>query len=162
MTWRAEDDRLGTYHSGAYQSGFTMIEMIVVLVVLGLMLGLVIGRGPMRSPTLDARVAARELTQALRLARSRAITLDRPVSLLLDRVAHDVRIDGARSLALPRDVGVSAATSAGVTISDRVVDITFASDGSSSGARIALGAQDFRRVVVVDWLTGRVRIDDPR
>src|ERR1700686_3126054 len=157
MTWRAEDGRAGTC-----QAGFTMIEMIVVLVVLGLMLGLVIGRGPMRSPALDARVAARELTQALRLARSRAITLDRPVSLLLDRMAHDVRIDGARSLALPRDVGVFAATPAGEVISDRVINIRFASDGSSSGARIALGAQGFRRVLVVDWLTGRVRIDDPR
>src|ERR1700736_5929243 len=104
MTWRAEDGRPGTC-----QSGFTMIEMIVVLVVLGLMLGLVIGRGPMRSPALDARIAAPGLTQGLRLARSRAITLDRPVSLLLDRVAHDVRIDGARSLALPKDVAIIAA-----------------------------------------------------
>jgi general secretion pathway protein H len=139
-----------------------MIEMIVVLVVLGLMLGLVIGRGPMRSPAQDARVAARELTQALRLARSRAITLDRPVSLLLDRVGHDVRIDDARSLALPRDVAIIAATPAGEVISDRVIAIKFTSDGSSSGARIAVGGQSFRRVLVVDWLTGRVRIDDPR
>jgi general secretion pathway protein H len=161
MTWRA-DDRLGTFQPGTYQSGFTMIEMIVVLVVLGLMLSLVIGRGPMRSPVLDARIAARELTQALRLARSRAITLDRPVSLLLDRVAHDVRIDGARSLALPKDVAIIAATPAGEVIPDRVIDIRFTSDGSSSGARIALGGQSFRRVLVVDWLTGRVRIDDPR
>jgi general secretion pathway protein H len=161
MTWQA-DDRFETYRSGTYQSGFTMIEMIVVLVVLGLMLGLVLGRGPMRSSTLDAGVAARELAQALRLARSRAITLDRPVSLLLDRVAHNVRIDGERLQALPRDVRISAATPAGEVISDRVVDIRFTTDGSSSGARIVLGEQNFQRVLVVDWLTGRVRIDDPR
>ncbi|HEY4174844.1 MAG TPA: GspH/FimT family pseudopilin, partial [Rhodopila sp.] len=78
MTWRTDPNR---------QSGFTLIEMVVVLVVLGLALGLVIARGPMHSATLDARTAARQLAQALRLARSRAIMSDRPVLVRVDGVS---------------------------------------------------------------------------
>jgi general secretion pathway protein H len=149
------DDR-----AGARQSGFTLIEMIVVLVVLGLTLGLVLGRGPMHSSTLDARMAAREVAQVLRLARSRAIALNRPIAVSLDIVARAVRIDGSQYQALPRAVGVAAATSTGEPIAGRVVAVRFAPDGSSSGARIALGEGGFVRLVVVDWLTGRVSVDD--
>jgi general secretion pathway protein H len=134
--------------------------MIVVLVVLGLTLGLVLGRGPMHSPALDARMAAREVAQVLRLARSRAIALDRPIAVSLDIAAHAVRIDGSPFQALPRDVGVSAASFAGQAITSRIVAIRFAPDGSSGGARIALGERGFVRLVVVDWLTGRVSVND--
>jgi general secretion pathway protein H len=128
------------------QLGFTLIEMIVVLVVLGLTLGLVIGRGPMHSTSLDARTAAREVAQVLRLARSRAIALDRPVWVSLANVAHGV----------PRAVGVAATSFTG----EPIAGISFAPDGSSSGARIALGELGSVRHVVVDWLTGRVSVDD--
>jgi general secretion pathway protein H len=155
------DDREGTNLSGARQSGFTLIEMIVVLVVLGLTLGLVLGRGPMHSSALDARMAAREVAQALRLARARAIALNRPIAVSLDIAARAVRIDGAQYQALPRAVGVTATSFAGAAIAGRVLAIRFAPDGSSSGVRIALGEGGFVRQVVVDWLTGRVSVDDP-
>jgi general secretion pathway protein H len=146
--------------SAASQSGFTLIEMIVVLVVLGLTLGLVLGRGPMHSSALDARMAARQVAQVLRLARSRAIATDRPISVLLDIVAHTVRIEGSTFQALPRGVGVSVASIAGQAIKGRIVAVRFVPDGSSGGARIALGERGFVRLVVVDWLTGRVSVND--
>ena len=139
MTWRTNPNR---------QSGFTLIEMIVVLVVLGLVFGLVITRGPMHSATLDARTAAREVAQALRLARSRAIVSDRLVS---------VRIDGLRYQSFPRAVGMAAISPTGQPI----VSIRFAPNGRSSGARITLAERGSVRYVVVDWLTGRVSVDDP-
>jgi prepilin-type N-terminal cleavage/methylation domain-containing protein len=59
-------------------AGFTLIEMIVVVVVIGLVLSLFIQRGPMRSPALEARAAANEVAESLRLARSRAIFANGP------------------------------------------------------------------------------------
>jgi general secretion pathway protein H len=165
MIWRIDGGRPGSGwrhdgRDGVCQSGFTLIEMIVVLVVLGLALGLVMGRGPMHSSALDARMAAREVAQALRLARSRAIALNRPIAVSLDIAARAVRIDGSQYQVLPRAVGVTATTSTGEAIAGRVVAIRFAPDGSSSGARIVLGEGKFVRQVVVDWLTGRVSVDD--
>jgi general secretion pathway protein H len=137
-------------------AGFTLIEMIVVLVILGITLGLVMTRGPIHSSTLDARTAARQVAQTLRLARSKAIALDQPVSVSLDTRAHAVRIDGSPAQNLPRGVGLAAASFTGQAI----VAIRFAPDGSSSGGRIALGETGSLRLVMVDWLTGRVSVDD--
>jgi general secretion pathway protein H len=170
MTWRIDGTRSGSgwHHDdrdkpngfAAEEPGFTLIEMIVVLVVLGLVIGLVLGRGPMHSPALDARVAAREVAQVLRLARSRAIALDRPIAVSLDIAARAVRIEGSPYQALPRAVGVAATSLTGAAIAGRVVAVLFSPDGSSSGARIVLGEGKFVRLVVVDWLTGRVSVDD--
>ena len=137
-------------------AGFTLIEMIVVLVVLGLTLGFVMTRGPIHSATLDARTAARQVAQTLRLARSKAIALDQPVSVFLDNAAHAVRIDGSPAQTLPRGTGLAAASFTGQAIAA----IRFASDGSSSGARITVGEPGSLRLVIVDWLTGRVSVDD--
>ncbi|WP_158925302.1 GspH/FimT family pseudopilin [Acidisphaera sp. S103] len=156
MTSRTD---LGVAVKGHPTAGFTLIEMIVVLVVLGLTLGLVMARGPMHSAALDARVAARQVAQAMRLARSRAIALDQPVSVSLDIAAHALRIDGSPVETLPRGVGVAAASFTGQPATGRIVAIRFAPDGSSNGGRIALGQGGFVRLVLVDWLTGRVSLD---
>jgi len=152
MTWRTDRG-----YPAAAQSGFTLIEMIVVLVVLGLTLGLALGHGPMHSPALNTGTAARQVAQTLRLARSRAIAQDRPVRVSLDSVGHAMRIDGSPPQALPRAIALSATSFTG----EPIVAVRFAPDGSSSGAHIVLGERGSERRVVVDWLTGRVSLDDP-
>src|ERR1700722_11089108 len=82
-------------------AGFTLIEMAVVLVIIGLMLGLVLTHGPMRSRTVEAHAAAEQVVRGLRLARARAIELNRAVLFSLDVDAHDFRIDGATPQPLP-------------------------------------------------------------
>ena len=44
-----------------HQDGFTLLEMIIVLVILGLILAMVAGLGPMHSARMDTEAAAREL-----------------------------------------------------------------------------------------------------
>ena len=123
------------------QTGFTLLEMLVVLVILGLATGLLLTRGVRPSPAVEARAAAARVAAALRGARGRAILTDAPVTVALDAAAHRLRIGGAPPLDLP-----PALTLSGSGI------IRFAPDGSSSGGRIVLGGE----TVAVDWLTGRV------
>ena len=125
------------------ESGYTLLEMIVVLAILGLMLGIVVTRGPMHSPRLDTEVAVRELAGALRVARGRAIAQDKPVSVLL--AADRYQVDGMASHAVPADVSLS-----GNTV------IRFAPDGSSSGGTVVVQGSNIRMVVAVNWLTGHV------
>jgi general secretion pathway protein H len=131
------------------QRGFTLIEIIVVLVILGLMLSLIVGHGPLHSQRLDLDATARQITGSLRLARSRAIVQNRTVIWVAG--ANGFSLDGGPAQRLPADVAVVAAGPIG-----------FAADGSSSGGRIALQGGDRRVAIEVNWLTGRVRLAEIR
>jgi general secretion pathway protein H len=127
------------------ESGFTLLEMIIVLVILGLMLALVVTRGPMHSARLDTEAAARELAGALRLARGRAIAQDRSVSIVL--TPHTYQVDGLPQHTVPADVALAGNAS-----------IRFAPDGSSSGGTLLVQTPTSRTTIVVSWLTGSVEV----
>lgn len=142
--------------------GFTLIEMLVVLVVLGAMVALVVERGPMRSPTFEARLAARDIVHELRRARAKAIAANRPVDFLLDINGHRFNVDAGPVKAIPAWLAVSALAPSGTILGKRFAGIRFAPDGSSSGGRIELARGDIRFRVGVDWLTGRVSLGNER
>ena len=134
------------------ESGFTLIEMIVVLTILGLVLAVVLTRGPTRSVTIDLDAASRTLTDELRHARGQAILTDRAVQIsaeqaraALTRTAHRDQV-GPIALALhsPPDDPHQDGT------------LRFDPDGSASGARIELAEGHERISIVIDWLTGRI------
>jgi general secretion pathway protein H len=135
--------------------GFTLIEMIVVLVVLALIAGIVMSRGPSRSPTLEVKQAVAMVAQAMRGARAAAIAADRPVDVEIDTVGHSIRSGSAMLTLLPGGVGIE-----GTVGRARRVAIRFAPDGSSSGGGVRLTEGAARMLVMVDGLTGRVRFTD--
>jgi general secretion pathway protein H len=148
--------------SGRTQAGFTLLEMMIVLIIVGLALGLLVTRGTPRSPALEARLAASEVAQGLRLARGRAIGLNRPVGFILDVRGHSWRIDRDPPRALPRELYLGLVTVAGEVSGPNAGRIVFAPDGSSSGGRIELAGAGKRLAVGIDWLTGRVAIAEIR
>jgi general secretion pathway protein H len=137
--------------------GFTLIEMIVVLVILALIAGIVMSRGPSRSPTLEVKQAVAMVSQAMRGARAAAIAADRPVDVEIDTVGHSIRSGSAILMLLPGTVGIE-----GTAARVRRVAIRFAPDGSSSGGGVVLTEGAVRMLVTVEGLTGRVRFTDGR
>lgn len=144
------------------ERGFTLIELLVVLAILALSLGLVLGRGPWRSPTLDARAAAGQVAQGLRLARAQAISRNRTVVFALDLASGGFRIGDGPARSLPRGLTLSMTAVADRTAGAALAGIDFLPDGSSSGGRIGMAAGAARLWVGVDWLTGRVSVQDAR
>jgi general secretion pathway protein H len=144
------------------EAGFTLIEMIAVLVVAGLLIGLVIARGPMRSRTLDAKAASGEIAMALREARAQAIGADEPVSVTLDLKGHAYQIGNRPPRALPKWIELAITTATGEARGGERPGILFEPDGSSTGGEIKLtdGPTKFR--ILVDWLSGRVRVADAK
>lgn len=128
-------------HSG--QAGFTLIEIIIVIVIMALIAGLVLIRQPVHSAGLNTEATVRAMSNALRLARSRAIAQDREVAVVT--APGGFSVDGGSAWLLPPGEALSAS---------RVI---FAPDGGSSGATILLTAGPRRIVVTVNWLTGQVR-----
>ena len=144
----------------AAEAGFTLIEILVVLVILSLTVVLVVARGPARNAGLEARAAASEVVQTLRVGRSRAIAEDRPVAVMLDLPAHRVALDGVPRAVLPAWIPLTARMADGTEPRRAVFD--FAPDGSATGGIVVLGRPGRRFLVSVDWLTGRVDIADAR
>lgn len=128
--------------------GFTLMEILVVVVVMGLLLTLVIARGPQHSPTLDLRDVASRVAQAMRLARTQAIATDRPVHFLVDPARRTFGTDGAMQ-PVPRGIAIAAPARA----------IVFEPDGSATSGAIALAIRQMRMIVSVNWLNGRVSVE---
>ncbi|MBV8740062.1 MAG: GspH/FimT family pseudopilin [Alphaproteobacteria bacterium] len=143
-------------------SGFSLIELLVVLAVLGFALVLIVGYRAPWSSGLSLRGTAAELAAELRLARSQAIAENHPVAFALDLAGHRYQVGNGPPHALPAQLAVALLTISGERRGGTVGDIRFNPDGSSTGGRIML-ADGARRVAVgVDWLSGRVRIADVR
>ncbi len=132
--------------SGA--DGFTLIEMIVVLVVLGLIGSIVLSRGPLRSPTLDLRAGARVMAAEMRGARARAIDDDHDVVFTIDVDHRDYGVRGGARRPLP----------AGLELATKPVPVVFHPDGSASGGLVTLAENGQHLDIRVDWLTGAVTV----
>ena len=154
MTWRSSRAR----SNRGSAAGFTLIEVIVVLVILGLGIGLLTTRGPLRSSALDLRAATSEITQVLRLARARAIATDRQIVVALDPAGSAFRVGSGPAQTLPRGVVLEATAVQGPAAG--IAAFRFAPDGSASGGRITLTAGGRSTMVGVDWLTGRVSVGE--
>jgi general secretion pathway protein H len=125
------------------QAGFTLIEMIVVLIIAGLVAGLVMVKQPWHSAGLEADVTLRAVTNGLLLARSRAIAQDRTVAVVTGPAG--LSIDGGPVRRLPSGQMLSPSR------------IVFLPDGGSTGGAIFLAAGGRRIRTDINWLTGRVR-----
>jgi general secretion pathway protein H len=143
-------------------SGFTLIEVIVTLAILGFALVLVAGYKPPWSTGLGLKATASELASGLRLARSEAITSNRPVAFDLDVTHRLYRVGKGAERRLPAELSIELVTIAGEGRGASVGDIRFNPDGSSTGGRIVLAEGKRRTAVGVDWLTGRVSVADAR
>ncbi len=140
-------------------AGFTLIEMLVVLMVLGLVAGLVATRGPIRSRGLDLRATAADLAETLRLARAQAIATNRVVQVMVDAEAHVVVAPDGRVHPLPADIRMALLGLLGPVQGPRM-PIRFAPDGSSTGGAVEISADAMRLRVGAQWLSGQVRITD--
>jgi len=140
---------MGDTSANRRERGFTLLELIVVLVILGLALSLVLTQGPVRSPTVEFDSAVRQVTGALRLARSRAIADDRMVAVLF--TPRGFRLDQETPIAFSSDISLSGS---------RIIDFT--PDGGSSGGEVMLHLGERHMVIGVDWLSGRVTLSEQR
>jgi general secretion pathway protein H len=124
---------------GTSAAGFTLLEMLIVILVMSLILGLLAAYGRPKSHWLETRAAAQAAAAAMRAARGQAITTGDAVPLRLPP--------------MPDWLAVS------VTAPDG--NIIFEPDGSSSGGVVVLNDAGRRIAVTADWLTGRVQTDPP-
>lgn len=118
--------------------GFTLIELLVVLVILALAMSIAApvlfeagDRGRLDGATV-------EVYNALRRARSQAVTSGNPVTLDARRLIKDRAIE--------------------IEIASSDAPLAFYPDGSATPARLTLAMGAQRRIISIDWLTGHAAL----
>jgi general secretion pathway protein H len=143
------------------QKGFTLLEIMVVLVI-GVVAYTIILGVPFRGPTTsDLKAAARTLASGLRQAQTTAMATRRDATLTLDLDAREFEVSGGQGIrSLPRELDLQLYTAQTEALSEKKGAIRFYPDGSSTGGRITVASGERKYLVDVDWLTGRVSIGD--
>lgn len=147
-------------HDKGAARGFTLLELLVVLLLMTLIVGVV---PPMLSggmASAEVKGAARQLAAALRYARSEAIVQQRESALVLNVERRRYKISGLRrEYQLADKLQISVVTAQQLADGTRGA-IRFYPDGSSTGGRISVGDGKRNYLIDVDWLTGGVVILD--
>ena len=141
--------------------GFTLVELMVVLVIVGLLLTLAPVAFQSAVPSLQVKSAAQELAAVMRATRSRAIKENREHVVQVD--VEGRRYRGGRAdqeEVLDPDIALSLLTAESELDEDGGGRIRFYPDGTSTGGRVSLTLGDTTYHVVIDWLTGRIQVAD--
>lgn len=144
-----------TYRDG----GFTLLELLVVLLVMALVAVITVPRIGAALPGAELKSAARQLAAGLREARSRAVAKNHVVPFTLDGTAGRYFIGtGGANGRMPNNIGITLITGTVDVSGAASGSIRFFPDGTSTGGRIELTSRGGKRTVIVDWLTGRIAV----
>jgi general secretion pathway protein H len=155
-------------------AGFTLLELLVVIMVMGLVMLAAPRLGGSWSEGVKNRAAVQELGSALSRARFQAVARRSPVEILFDLRNRTWRTDPTGPSGRLPGVGVSVLGIDGAAGRDAsATAIRFYADGGSSGGTVILDmpsssrrqGQDpeqapGRTRIAADWLSGRIEIHD--
>lgn len=142
-------------------AGFTLLEVILVLVIAAMAYVAVLALPSRGTSSADLKSAARMLAAGLRQAQTMAMATRRDSTLTLDLEAREFSVAGDPAVRkLPPELELKLFTSQTEVSSERLGAIRFYPDGSSTGGRITVASGPRKYLVDVDWLTGRVSINE--
>lgn len=141
-------------------AGFTLLELLVVLVLMGLVTGVAVPLLASGMPGTQLKASVRDLLAGLRQARDRAIIRRQDTALTIDVRKHAFQVSGDPHIyQLPSKVQIGlfvADTQAGGDVGA----FRFYPDGSSTGGRVTVSLDRTTYRIDVDWLTGMARLQD--
>ncbi len=142
----------------ADQKGFSLLEILVVLVIIGFMVVLVPPRLSGVIASTQAKASARDMVSALRQSRSHAIGRQKEQTFKLDLKKKTFTFDQKKIKKLPENLKISLYTARSEQFSDQTGAIRFFPDGSSTGGRIKLTMNNLHLFIDINWLTGKVAL----
>jgi general secretion pathway protein H len=141
--------------------GFTLVELLVVLVIASLVLALV-GTSISRSISgAEMRNAARKVAASLRYTRTRAILSKSEQVFLVDTEKRSYQAADRKEESLPEGLNVELNTARSELTSETAGGIRFYPDGGSTGGNVRLEANGRVYQVNVAWLTGEASMQRP-
>ena len=140
------------------RAGFTLFELLIVLVILGLTLAVAVPLFSRALPGLELKSSARTVAATLREARSLAIADNREIAVAIDLDTRRIDLAGLRTETLDEGIDLRVFTAAEELIDRGAGRIRFYPDGTSTGGRVRLLAAGRLYDIDIDWITGAVSI----
>ena len=138
--------------------GFTLVELMVVLVIISLMLALV-GTSISRSISgAEMRESARKVAASLRYTRTKAILSKSEQVFTLDTETGAYQAADRPPEELPEGMNAELNTARSELTSETAGGIRFYPDGGSTGGNVRLEANGRVYQVNVTWLTGEASV----
>nr|WP_294916990.1 prepilin-type N-terminal cleavage/methylation domain-containing protein [uncultured Neokomagataea sp.] len=157
MRERGFDFVKGEVPSSGRDAGFTLLEMLVVLVIAGLLIGLVLTRGPLRSDAMTFSDGRLRVVSALQAARREAMLQGHDVMMQVDVPSHTVSVmDGLHVMVEPLVTPVAVSSDQNV---ERIIE-HFSADGTAEGMPIVLHYGRFTARITLSPMTGRIMVQN--
>lgn len=140
-------------------SGFTLIEILVVLAILAITMSIIQPQFSQSTNNSQLKAAALLLAADLRITRSKAVSKQQSTQLVVNvkKKIFSTKIKN-KAFVLPKEAIIRMKAVQSETVSDHVAAIRFYPDGSSTGGNIRLLLASKGYCVTVSWLTGRVDV----
>ena len=139
------------------------MELLLVLTITGLMLALAPAMMQKAFPVLKLKAAARDLVQEMRYLQNSAVINGIRSEIRFDLEKGEYRSDlvnGGEVRALPDGLSLSMKDDASSLASSELSRFLFYPDGSASGGLLFMSNQRQRLTIHVDWLTGKIQLND--
>jgi len=138
------------------QSGFTLLEIIVVMVMIAVILGF-FSSGMMKSlDKAKIRAVSKDLVSAMRYTRGQAVTKHEQKTISFNVEDKTYKAPRKKMVTIPEEMEIYVYTAASDIANDSVGSIRFFSDGSSTGGWVKLVHGDKVWKINVNWLTGEI------
>ena len=135
---RSASNRRATLWSPSrrFARGFTLLELMVVIVIIGIVLALSPPLFSAGVTSAEQRAVARSVAQTLRFARSEAIANRTDVGVEFNLEDRTYQLPGGKKRGKwPETIQLELTTTAAETIDPKHANVRFYSDGGSTGGR---------------------------
>lgn len=142
-----------------FSRGFTMIELLVVMVIIVAGLSIIGPSITSGHSSSQIKAAARDMGSALRFVRGQAIATQQAAKLHLDLNQNSYQLEGKNKVfQIPKSIAITLVTAQSEITGEGQGQIVFFPDGSSIGGRITLELEKFKQQIDINWLTGYVKV----
>jgi general secretion pathway protein H len=145
--------------------GFTLLEIVLVMAIIALASVLAAAAMTGGFKGMQLKASAKEIASNLRYTRTQAIETGTPQRFLIDPGKHAWRAPKNHHGTIPAKLGIEftgarEAQANGAPSGEGAIE--FFPDGAATGGRIRLTAGKAAWDIDVAWLTGQVRISQPK
>lgn len=143
--------------------GFTLIEVIVVLMVIVVGFGVISRRINTGNHGTKLQLVTRDIASALRYAQSQALLNQKPIAVDISLKDNSYSLSNQqKQFSFNQEITVSLVIAEEEYTDEQVGSIRFFPDGSSTGGRIKLEWGSQMTQIDVNWITGQVTINEKK